>query len=236
MKKSILLVLLVLLSFTVFVGCAYQEGNSEVSTINVNGTGKIITDPDTVEIRVSVVTDGKDKDVQQENALKAQKVIDELLNLGLEKKEIETENVNFSPVRKWTEKEGEVITGYRAENTIVVKTTKTEKAGQISDTAVNNGAQFVGNLVFSLSDEGKEKLLDKAIEAAVNDAKKQAEAAANAAGVKIDGIKTINVIKSSGGAPIYFAKEQLQDARLETPIMPKDAEYLVTVDVSFILK
>jgi len=239
-KSSIFfaMVLLVGLSLFFLAGCAATNLSNDVSTINVNGTGKINSEPDTAEVRISVVTEGKTKEVQEENTVKTQKVIDELLNLGLDKKEIETQNVNFYPLKNWNQKEGEVLIGYRAENTLVIKTNKIDKAGQITDTAIKHGAEFAGNLVFSFSDEGKEKLLDKAIEIAVNEAKKQAEAAAKAAGVNIIGIKNINVIKSSGGTPIYFeaAKVRAADLKSETPVMPKDAEYIVTVDVAFIIK
>lgn len=240
MKKSsmMLVIAIMVVGIFMFTGCSTQTSTNDVSTINVNGTGKITTEPDTVELRISIETDGKTREVQEENAQKAQKIIDELLNLGLEKKEIETQNVNFYPLKKWTKKQGEVITGYRAQNTIVVKTNKTEKAGAITDTAVKNGAQNVGSLVFSLSDEGKEKLLDQAIQVAVDDAKRQGDAAAKALGVNLAGVKNVNVIKTSAGAPIYFESRKLMaaDAINETPIMPQDTEYIVTVDVAFIIK
>lgn len=241
MKKSSIFVVgvLFILGLFFFTGYAAQStGNNDVPTLNVNGTGKIITKPDLAEIRISIVTDGKTKDVQEENAAKTQKVIDALLNLGLEKKEIETERVNYYPIKKWTEKEGEVITGYRAENTILVKTNKTDKAGIIADTAVANGAQNVGNLEFSLSDSGKEKLLEQAIKLAVNNAKKQAEATAKSLGLTIAGVQNVNVIKSSGGGPIYLETAQVMatDARIDTPVMPKDTEYMVSVEVAFIIK
>ncbi|MGI6225712.1 MAG: SIMPL domain-containing protein [Peptococcales bacterium] len=239
-KKSLMMVMgLLVLTVFIFSGCSTNGPTNEISTLNVNGTGKITTEPDTVEIRISIVSDGKTKDVQEENANKAQAIIDELIKLGLEKKEIETQNINFYPLKKWTEKDGEVTTGFRAENTIVVKTTKIEKAGSITDTAVRNGAQNVGNLVFSLSDAGKEKLLDKAIEVAVADAKKQAEATAKALGVNISGVKNVNVIKSSVGSPVYLESRQFMaaaDMATETPIMPQDTEYMVTVDVAFMIK
>lgn len=241
MKKSNILVVMVffLIGVFFFTGYAAQGTAINIPMLNVNGTGKIITEPDTVEISISVVTEGKTENVQQENAGKTQKVIDALLKLGLTKEELETQRVNFYPMRRWTEKEGEVITGYRAENTILVTTTKIDKAGQITDTAVKNGAQNVGGLIFSLSDAGKERLLDKAIDLAVKDAKKQAEAAAKSLGVSIAGVQNVNVVKSSGGAPIYFEAAKvnaLADAVVDTPVMPKDTEYIVTVDVAFKIK
>jgi len=236
MKKYLIVFVLLFTSLMVFSGCAAQQATTEIPSIDVVGTGKITTEPDTVEIRISVVTESKNKNVQEINAEKTQKVIDALTNLGLEKEEMETQNVNFYPLRHWTEKGGEQITGYRAENTLVIKTQKIEKAGQIADTAVEKGAQRIGNLSFSLSDEGKEKLLDKAIEEAVSDAKKQAEAVAKAADVEIVGIENISVLKSLSSRPIYYEAKMRAENEVETPVIPKDTEYTVTVNVEFKIK
>ncbi|MFZ5945575.1 MAG: SIMPL domain-containing protein [Bacillota bacterium] len=240
MMKKIMVLSLLVLSLFLFSACGSQQiyqGTSETPAISVQGTGKIIAEPDTVEIRVTISSEGTDSKVQEQNAAKTQKVIDALIKLGLDKKEIETEYVNFYPLRHWTEKEGEIIKGYRAENTIKVKTTKLDKVGQIIDTAVAEGAQQVGNLAFDLSDQAKEEMMDKAIEAAIKDARKQADAAAKAAGVSISGVKKIQVVKNTGGAPIYLeARAADMKEKAETPIMPKDAEYVLMVQAEFLIK
>lgn len=237
MRKALAALLLVVLVLSL-VGCGAQESGKEVPVINATGLGKITTKPDSMEVRFSVITQGKDKTVQEENAAKTQKAIDALIALGLTKEEMETRNLNFHPVTKWDQKAGEQIIGYRAENSIVIKTKKLEKAGEITDTAVKSGAEMIGNLTFSLSDEGKEKLLDQAIEKAVQDARRQAESTAKAAGVKIVGIKEINVQKQAEQGPIYYDRTMLRKAAegassVATPVLPQDADYIVIVSVAF---
>lgn len=237
MKKLVIVMLLIGLVFSV-AGCG-TGSTVEASVINAVGTGKITTAPDELEVGFSVITQGKDKNVQQENAKKVQKVIDALLNIGLTKEEMETKSVNFRPLTRWDEKAGEQIIGYQAENTINIKTHQVDLAGKISDTAVENGASMVGNMAFNLSDEGKEKLLEQAIEKAVLDAKKQAEAAAKASGVSIAGIKEINVQKSAGSMPIFYSDlrmKAMEQAAVDTPVLPQDTDYVVSVNVSFIIK
>lgn len=236
MKKLVTILLLMTLVFSVS-GCT-AESSKDVSVINTIGSGKITTKSDTLEIRFSVITQGKDKGVQQENAKKAEAVIEALEGIGLTKEEMETRNVNFYPLTRWDEKLGEQITGYRAENSIHVKTQKVDLAGKIADTAVLKGAEMIGNIAFILSDEGKAKLLDEAIEKAVLDARKQAEATAKAAGVSIAGIKEINVHKNTGTVPIYPSDMRLKAAgeAFDTPVIPQDSDYIVTVNVSFRIK
>jgi uncharacterized protein YggE len=234
-RLSFILTLLLLIVLT--TGCSAQPSLENISTINAAGTGKITTQPDTVEVRLSVITEGKDKGVQETTAVKTQKVINALLALGLTKEEMETRNVSLQPIYNWNNNKGNQIVGYRAENSIVVRSKQIEIAGRITDTAVKNGAEMIGSLNFSLSDEGKEKLLEQAMEKAVTDAKKQAESAARAAGVKIVGIKRIDIQKGVSTPPILY--DTLRKAAApapETPVIPGDTEYTVTVQASFEIK
>lgn len=239
MKKRMIFVSLLLLTFFAVTGCASQTPPGEVSTINATGTGMVNSKPDTMEVRITVMTEGKDKNVQETNAEKTQKVIDALKELGLNEEEIKTDNVSFNPIRKWDKNVGDQIVGYRAENTLYVISKQIEKAGLIADIGVKNGAERVSNISFTLSEEGKANILDKAIENAVLDAKKQADASAKAAGVKIVGVKKIDVQKQ-GQPPIYYDYVRNSTMKVKeeaiTPVMPKDTEYNVTVHVSFIIE
>lgn len=239
MIKKIMLLSLALSFFFLVVGCGAQPLTAETPTINAIGNGLITTEPDTVEIRFSVVSETKDKSAQEQNAAKTQKVIDSLVALGLSKDELQTENVNFQPIRKWDNNKGDQIIGYRAENTIRVKTKLLEKAGAITDVVVQNGAEMVGSMNFYLSEEGKNSLLDRGIEQAVADAKKQAEATAKAAGVQIGGIKRIDIQKGASSQPIYPLRDNMMakaESSLPTPVIPGETEYHVTVQVSFLIK
>lgn len=237
-KRFLLISILVMTVLT--AGCGVQQPPGEVPSINAVGTGKITTEPDTLEVRFTVVSEGKDKSVQSENAQKTQKVIDSLIAIGLLKEEMETQNISFNPMYEWDTKTGQRIVGYRAENSILITTEKLDKAGQITDTAVNNGATMVGNLAFSLSEEGKSQILDSAIEKAVEDARKQAEASAKAAGVSIQGVKRIDIQKQGQRTPVYFDNMKTfatkGESAMDTPVIPQDAEYIISVNVSFIIK
>lgn len=236
MKKSFALLLVTLLLF-IAAGCSNGANPANIHTVNATGTGKITSEPDTVELRLSIISEGKDKNVQSENAAKVQKTIDALLALGLTKEDLETQNLSFNPIYNWNQEKGQQLIGYRAENTLIVKTKDIDKAGAIADTAIKNGAEMVGGLNFTLSDEGKELLLEQAIAKAVLDAKKQVEFASTAAGLKIVGVHNINIIKESQSPPIYY---DLRSAKAEsapaTPVIPDKAEYTVTVQATFEIK
>lgn len=236
-NKYLIISLLIISLLMVGAGCSAQSSAQEEPVINTTGTGMMTTDPDTLELNFAVATEGKDKNIQDTNAQKTQKIIDALLALGLDKEEMETQNVRFDPRYNYTNGKQQLI-GYRAETKMKITTKKLDIAGKITDTVVNNGSESVGNLVFSLSDEGKEQILDKAIDKAVADARKQADATAKAAGVEILGIKQISVQKEMDRG-IYFDEGLMRGskkAQAETPIIPKDAKYYATVQMSFKIK
>jgi len=239
MKKLFTILLITLLLF-IAAGCSNNTTPANIHTVNATGTGKITAEPDTVELRLSIISEGKDKSIQQENALKVQKTIDAIIALGLSKEDLETQNLSFNPIYNWDQNKGQQLIGYRAENTLIVKTKDIDKAGAIADTAIKNGAEMVGNLNFTLSDEGKESFLEQAIEKAVVDAKKQVEFAANAANVKITGVQNINIIKESQSPPIYYdlmkAKAAGSEAAIDTPVIPEYTEYTVTVQATFVIE
>ncbi|NLW25590.1 MAG: SIMPL domain-containing protein [Clostridia bacterium] len=236
MKKNKLIFACLFILFLV-AGCN-STGSTEVSTIDTIGNGKITAEPDQIEISFTVETEGQTEAVQSENASKTEKVINALLELGLNKEDLETKSINFTPVYKYVNGERKQ-NGFRASNTIVVKTEKVDLAGKIMDTAVANGATSTGGVAFILSEAGKEKLLDQAVEKAVADARKQAESAAKALGVQISGIKNVTVVKNDPGypGPIYFdVAVKRTAATVETPVLPAEQEVVVTVNVSFIIK
>jgi len=239
MKRYSLIISILLIAVFMLSGCGTQQAAKDAPSINAVGTGKITTKPDTVELRFRMATEGKDNTIQSANAAKTQKAIDAIIALGIPKEDLQTQNITFSPRHKWDEKLGQQLIGYRAENTIVVKTKKTEDAGRIVDTAVQNGCEMVGSLQFSLSDEGKNKLLDQAISQAVADAKAQAESAAKAAGVQITGLKTINVQKENSNPIIYNEYAKLAQGvadSVATPVLPQDTDYIVTVVAAFLVR
>lgn len=237
MKKIITILLITSLLF-IAAGCSNNTTPANPHTVNATGTGKITTEPDTVELRLSIISEGKDKSVQEENAIKVQKTIDALIALGLSKEDLETQNLSFNPIYNWDQNKGQQLIGYRAENTLIVKTKDIDKAGAIADTAIKNGAEMVGSLNFTLSDEGKETLQEQAIEKAVVDAKRQVEFAAKAANVTITGVQNINIIKESQSPPIYYdlMKAGKAEAAIDTPVIPENTEYIVTVQATFVIE
>ncbi len=235
--KKALVLMAVSLSMVIFLAGCQTTGGSQ-PYISVNGNGNVKAEPDTADLTITVISESKDKSAQEANAKKVEKIIEVLKEIGLEEKEIKTSSVNFYQNIRW-ENGREVNYGYKAENSLQIKTKKIDLLGQITDQAVANGAERVSGLNFSLSTEGKANLMDQVIASATADAKVQAEAAAKSLGTSVTGVKSVHIIKESSPY-VYRVMSDMAMAKSEeeasTPIMPGELDYSISAAVEFFIK
>lgn len=237
MKKHFIptLLLLIITSF-LLTACQSSDPMSK-PFVAVNGSSSIKAEPDLVEVEILVATEAADETAQMVNAEKTEKVVNYLKEIGIQESEIKTIRMNFEPNIK-RENGKSVNLGYRAENYLQVKTKNIELISRIVDGSIINGAERIRGLNFSLSDEGKEALMDGLIGSAVNDAKIQAESAVNSLGQSIGGVKSMVVIKEYS-SPIYRSMNSVMEDSLKeiasTPILPGELDYTIDVAVEFFI-
>ncbi|AXH99351.1 DUF541 domain-containing protein [Sporosarcina sp. PTS2304] len=147
--------------------CAlYNETTNRV--ITVFGEGAVKASPDTVHIVLSVQTRGTElQDIQQENANRMQKVLNSLMDMGVEDSAIQTVNYQIQPVYDYVNGE-QVFRGYEVLNTIRVTSNDLSKTGEIVDTAVKNGVNQVGSIEFAI--QNQENFYQQALTLALHDA------------------------------------------------------------------
>jgi len=184
--KKIMMVFLVI-ALVALTGCQQGEGN----TINVQGNSELTVEPDEAEVwaGISIV-----KDTAEEAQNEANKVINAIID-GLKQKgftDIETERLNLYEERTWTKDEGNKIVGWRASQTLKIKTSDLTKVGEIVDVAVNNGANQVNNINFQLSEEKEQEFKKQALAEATTNAKEKAVTIAESLGVSLGKIKTVS--------------------------------------------
>lgn len=206
--------------------------------ITVTGESEIKTVPDVVFINFTVETMEKTaEDALVKNKLKMKGVIDHLKQKGLKPEDIQTVRFSIEPqwnyVSKTTdfgEEKLRTLTGYRAINTVLVRSEDVEGIGRLIDEIVSCGANQVGNIKFSI--KNSQELEQKALKLAVDNARKKAEALASAAGTKITGVISIREIGSFNyalqGYRGYGAKY-----KISTPIEPGQIFVSSRVEVVF---
>lgn len=160
-------------------------------TIMVNASATEEFEPDTAVIDLAVETSSKSAAIAaNENAKRSDKVLTEIKKLIGEKDKIRTSSYSIQPVYEYDNvNKRNVLTGYKAFNHITVNTKKIKTVGEFVDTAIKNGANNVGGVRFTISDNSK---CDIVMAKAAERAKRQALVAAKAFGVEIKGIKYIS--------------------------------------------
>jgi uncharacterized protein YggE len=184
-KNVIAITMLLIFTFLPVYSSGAQDGKFEQHTINVSGRGEIFITPDVANISFSVETmaDTASK-AAKDNADKTTKVLETLKSQIGKDDKLSTTAYNLSPVYEYNNqtKKSE-FNGYRATNTIVVKTYNLNNIGKLIDSASEAGSNNIQGLSFDTTK--RDKYRREALVKAVEDAKTTAETVANASGVKL---------------------------------------------------
>ncbi len=174
-----------------------DKDNDITPRLSVRGEAELEKPADQLRINLGVVTDGKDAEqTLEDNSEVMDGVVKAIRKAGLEDGEYQTGRFRVQPVysrrpRGADETWQPQILGYQVTNTIDVKTTKLELAGAIIQEASKAGANSVNSINFDLADERKHRA--EAIVKATTNAIDDARVVAQAAGVKLVRILSINL-------------------------------------------
>ena len=205
--------------------------------ISVSGEGIVEATPDRAIISVGVVTRAKNpSEVQSANAKATTSVINSIVALGIERKNISTGNYNFSPTYRHTDNGKTILEGYEASNSVTIIVDDLNLVGKVIDAALNHGANRVDSLNFGL--RNKNLYQDEALRLAVLDAKRKAEIAAATLGKYIVSVRSVSINSNSVSAPRNYKLARsmaVEDAvaEYETPIESGTLQCSANVHVEF---
>jgi uncharacterized protein YggE len=204
MKKTLLPISVIVMVMTLVTGCATSPSakDSRNRIMEVTGIGTVKLEPDIVTINIGVQSRSADAgEALKENTQKAQEIIDTLLEMGVESKDIQTRNFNIyqQQENRFPEEETQTTPTYVVENTVAIIVREIDALGAILTKVVDGGANTINSIRFDLED--REAAMAEARKLAIEDAKDQAEAIAETAGVNLGPIQSIAVQSSSAIVP-----------------------------------
>jgi uncharacterized protein len=179
-------------------GCDSHAGKvgDNPRQVTVVGSGQVQGVPDTLTADVGIEFTAPDVTaaMNQTND-RQQAVINALTGAGVDHKDISTTEVNLQPEH---DSSGDIITGYRATNSIRVKIHPTDSASHVLAVIVGTGgdATRINSVSYSIADDSQ--LVKDARTHAFQDAKNRAEQYAQLSGLKLG--KIISITEASGGA------------------------------------
>ena len=228
-------VVLVVMSLTIYAISTNGSETNVADTISMGGYAEQKVTPDTASLSIGAVVQSEtSKQATSENAAIMSAVIEELKALGLEDNEIQTSYVSVYPVYNY---DGErTITGYSASNSVQVTTTNLDILSEAIDRSAVAGANQIGSISFSVSNDMQKQLREDLMDEAVADASSKANALASSLGVKVTGVQTSS-INEGGNSRIYYAMDMeeaaMDGAGVSTPIEPGQSTVSMSVQVTY---
>ena len=178
-----------------------STGEVQKNTVSVIGESELDVEPDKAEMFIQIETRADNaKDAEDENSIISNDVIDALKKAGIASDEIETDRFSIYPLYDWDEGYQNLV-GYRAEHTLKITTTDTDKVGIYLDAAVDAGANEVQRVDFGLTREKEKEVYSEALVRASQIAEEKADSIAASLGLRLGNV--ISVAESSAGYTPY---------------------------------
>lgn len=208
---------------------AEDQGPVAPRTVAVEGTGRVQAVPDMVEVDLGVVTRDKSAEVAlQANTAAANRVREVLREAGLDPQMIQTRDFAITPVYSEVPADrrgARSIEAYEVRNKVTLRTRKMDALGSLLTRLVAAGSNTVHGIRFGFSEP--EKLLARAQEKAVLDARAKAKRYLNSIGEDIGKIREI----SERGTAIPMETRRLGASVMnaDVPIEAGENEVSVTI-------
>jgi uncharacterized protein YggE len=174
-----------------------QEAAKAPGRISIVGEGKAAAVPDTAVFDAGVVVIAETAQAALEQNTKAiSALLAALKAAGIEGRDLATSGftvqprVAYSQAEPGKQPEQPKLEGYEVRNSVKARVRDLNKLGMILDAAVQHGANLIGGISFDI--QNKDVLLDKVRQDAINDAKRKAEKAAQAAGLKLGRVLSLS--------------------------------------------
>lgn len=191
---------LVALAALVLSGCTKvvtAPAGAAANTVTAGGSGTVSAIPDQATMSFGVTkTNANAKTALSQVSTAAEKITSALEKAGIDKKDIQTQNVSVYP--NYSNSGKPTITGYTASISVNAKVRDIGTLGDVINAANAAGADNVNGPTFALSEDSTAR--SQATEKAVADARKSAEAMAKAAGKRVGGVLSMSQVDV--GSPV----------------------------------
>lgn len=192
--------------------------SADHTLLSINAEGTSTREPDMAVFSAGVTTQGTTASAAlAENSTRMNAVFAALKRAGIAQKDIQTSNLNVSPVYSQPARKPDGsydaddrrIVGYQVSNNVSVRQRKLDDYGKVIDALVSAGANQVNGPDFTLSEPAAAET--EARTAAVKAARERAELYAKAAGMRV--VRIISISETGGYAPeIMMTARKMYDA------------------------
>lgn len=211
-------------------------GGQNPATVSVNGHGSVSLPPDTASIVLGVdVTKPTLSEAQAAAADQMTAILTALKKAGVKDKDIQTVNYSVYVLRNYDNSGAAgAITGFQVTNQVNVIVRDVKKVGDLLDAVVGAGANNIYGISFYVDDTTGPA--SQARKLAVQDATRKAQELADAAGMTLGRVVSINENTSTTPPPIPYAAADSAKGAAGTPVETGSTEVSVDVSMAFELQ
>ena len=165
------------------------------------------------------------KQAQEENAVQSKQLLDALKQLGIADKDIETISYTITPQYEYVNDKA-LLQGYRVEHLYEITVLNVQKAGEVYDIAVSNGANVAKGLRFRISHPNK--YYEQALIQALQQAVEKARAIASTYNLNINPVP-LSFVEESAQLPREVTSYATLHAQATPPIQSGELEIISTI-------
>jgi uncharacterized protein YggE len=214
---------------------AAQSGSTDADdttpTVTVGASATVEAAPDLAVVRVTVEATAESAEAARAAVAEdADRMRAALRDAGVPDADVSTEAFNVYPEYDYSGESRELV-GYRAVHAYRIEAAP-DRAGEVIDVAVGNGATSVAGVSFTLSEATRDELRGEALSAAVENARTDAETVASAAGTSLGDVRSISTSGDGGVGPVPVY-ETRNDAGGSTVVEPGTVRVSASVSVVY---
>ena len=177
--------------FVLFVATiALAPAHAAERLVTVTGEATVAVAPDAAVIRIGVTSQDKTaREASEANAKQMTAVLAAIKDTGIADRDVQTSRLSLQPQYDPNKSGTARLTGFQATNQVTVRIRDIDKLPVFLDRAIAAGANEMSGIEFVISEQSK--LLDRARDDAIADARRKAELYAQAAGSKLGPVVSI---------------------------------------------
>lgn len=213
---------------------AHPNSVQPETTLSITAEASVTREPDLALLSAGVQTEADTaKQAMRDNAEAMSGVFDALSQAGVAQRDMQTSNFSLQPRYDYSSRKDAPpnLVGYTASNQLTVKVRDLGSLGETMDALVTAGGNTFSGLSFGLDDPSEAK--NEARTLAMEDALARATLYANAAGLRVSRIVTIDEGYNSGLRPMAMMAREGLAAASATPVASGEVAYSASVSVLF---
>jgi uncharacterized protein YggE len=212
-----------------------QAAELSFAHIETVGTSTIEAVADMAIINVQVSIEAASAKAAKDKADEAvSQFMQRLLKAGVDKKHIQSANLQLNPQYMYVQNEPRKLTGYNASRQMTITVIDLNSLNELLDSALVEGINNVNNIELKSSQEAK--IIAQARQAAIDDAKQKAQSLAKGFGEQIAGVWQVRYFPQQANQPEMYRASMKMNADVAQTYQQGQVNISDRVEVVFRLK